>query len=104
MQIPRSSFTTYIGFSPQRVARDKQLTAAKVDHCKGEHPAETIHEPAATPFLEPVHQNLGVRVMSPELMTTARQKLAQFSVIVDFAVEDDPNVLSCSSSAAAQIC
>ena len=72
------------------IAHQPQLAPAAVPKRKGEHASQPVDEIDA-PLLEPMEQDFGVGMIRLEPMPATRDQLgAKLRVIVDFAVEDDP--------------
>lgn len=74
----------------EAVAGQQQAPPPEVEHRQGEHSAEPIEELLA-PLLVSVDERLGVAVVGFEPVATGGERLAEALVVVDFAVEDDPD-------------
>src|SRR2546426_254582 len=70
------------------VARQEESLPSRVPDREREHPPQPIHAPGALVF-EEVHDGLGV-ASRPEPMTPRFQPGTELAVVVDLAVEDDP--------------
>src|ERR1700754_425033 len=73
---------------PDPVAREKQLLGPLVPDRKRKHAAQVLRTINA-PLIVSMNDRFGVAV-GVELVTELFQLLAQFEVVVDLAVEDDP--------------
>src|SRR6266508_2649874 len=74
---------------PEAVAREQKLTAAYVPDGEAEHAAKPLDAARAEVFVE-MDDGFGVAVRAEDV-TVALEVAAQFAVVVDLAVEDDPD-------------
>ena len=75
-------------FFPNAVACDKERSLALVPDGKCKHPAKQLQAIGAV-FVIETNDGLGVR-LCVEFMPAFEQALAQFLIVVDLAVEDEP--------------
>ena len=73
----------------EAIARQHERTRALVPHGEGEHPAESVNT-ALPALLVEVHDHLSVRLRT-ERMPTGAQLISKLDVVVDLAVEGDPD-------------
>ena len=76
---------------PKPVARDKEPAFPSIPDRKRVHSAQVLNAVTPMLFIE-VNDGLGVAV-SPVTMPASFQAFAQFLVVVEFAVVDDPDVV-----------
>jgi hypothetical protein len=77
------------GLDPQTVARQEELPALRIPDRERKHPDQAIHHPGPELFIE-MHQRLRVALRF-ETVAPALQLVAQFPVVIDFAVEGHPD-------------
>ena len=75
---------------PSPVARQDQLLMAVVPKRQGKHPVQFADEVRPSLLIE-MNDHFPVR-MSPELVPTLQELLADFPVVIDFAVEDEGDI------------
>src|SRR5439155_19750971 len=75
---------------PHRIARERQGAFDAVVDSEGEDPPQTRRQPAKTPLLVAMDQNLGIAA-GLETMILRFELGTQGSVVVDLAVEDGPD-------------
>src|SRR6185312_5053835 len=73
------------------VAGQKQATLPTIVNRESEHAVEPQRQFLA-PFLPAMDEDLGIRMMRGKAMAAMHQLLTQLPVIVEFAVEDDPDL------------
>src|SRR5215213_9949251 len=77
------------GLDAETVPAEQQLTASRIPDREREHAAQMIDERRAMIFVE-VNETFGVGG-STEHVAALRQVMAQLPVVIDLAVEDDPD-------------
>jgi len=70
------------------IARQEQLASRSVENCKRKHAIEAKRQ-FLSPFFPTVNQHLGVRMVRREAVAKTLEFASQFSVVVDFTIEDD---------------
>ena len=77
------------GFDPETVAGEHQRAGRRVPDREGEHALQVIKRSEAT-VLVPVYDHFGIRACR-ERMAARGEVCPELAVVVDLAVEDDPD-------------
>src|SRR5690242_8045397 len=72
------------------VAGERQRALDRIVYSEGEYALQTLRQPAKTPLLVTVHQDLGIAA-GLETMTLRLELDTQGGAVVDLAVEDGPD-------------
>src|SRR5260370_9772344 len=78
-------------FLPEAVAGRKQALAFPVPDGEGEHPAQVLDTLIPVLFVG-VNDGLGVTIRT-KVMTTLLKLFLQFTIVIDFPIQDDENAL-----------
>src|ERR1035441_10871341 len=79
------------GLDAETISRSEKHTLATIPDCKGKHAAQMLDAIAAI-FLIEVDDGFGIAV-GAIAVSAGLKRGAQLGMVVDFSVEDDPNIL-----------